>query len=70
MIRTAQLMLSSRWLGAVTLVLALWGCGGASRRTAAPPDRCASTASSLQALEPTCWTKTLDAGTPSDAGGR
>jgi hypothetical protein len=63
-------MPSGRGLAVVTLVLALWGCGGASRRTA-PPDRCASTTSSLQALEPTCWTKTRDGGAPlSDAGVR
>ena len=38
----------------LALVLASVACGGTP---AAPLDRCAATTSSLQPLEPTCWTR-------------
>jgi hypothetical protein len=43
---------------ALVALLTLASCGTQQ----SPPDRCASTTSSLQALEPTCWVRTADGG--------
>jgi hypothetical protein len=50
----------------LVLAILLGACGGASTApTSAPLDRCNSTISSLQMLEPACW---YEAGAPRDAG--
>ncbi len=59
--RSTDARRSLRRFGPVALAMSLFACGGTSvPPSSPPPNRCTSTLSSLQALEPACWTSVTD----------